>query len=53
MGHYMAMNDETFNAGEGLFKGDIEATIHSIGLLASKGMQKTDIEIFKIMIDEK
>lgn len=52
MGHYMAMNDNTFNPGEGLVKEDVESTIHSIGLLASRGMDKTDIEILKIMMEE-
>ena len=51
LGHYLAVNDKTFKPGEGLVKEDIEKTILSIGLLASKGMRATDNEILRLMIE--
>lgn len=50
VGHHMAMEGRTFQAGEGLVKNGIEATIESIGRMAREGMKATDAEILDIMI---
>ena len=51
LGHEMSMDGNTFGAGEGLVKDDVEKTIASIGKMAADGMRETDTEILKIMID--
>jgi len=52
MAHYMAMDNKTFGAGEGLVKEDIEKTIKSFGLMGRDGMKETDRKILDLMIDE-
>lgn len=52
LGHEMSMDGNTFGAGEGLVKEDVEQTIESIGRMASAGMKETDAEILRIMIDQ-
>ena len=51
MAYHMAIEDDTFNPGEGLVKEDIEKTIKSICRMAKYGMKETDVEILKIMIE--
>lgn len=51
LGYYMALEDREFLSGEGLVKGDVESTIASIGRLAKDGMQVTDEEILRIMVE--
>lgn len=51
MAHYMTMSDNTFPAGDGIVKEDIEDTMKSVGRLGKEGMKQTDIEIINIMID--
>lgn len=51
LAHEMSMDGCTFGAGEGLVKEHVEQTIASIGRMASQGMQETDTEILKIMIE--
>lgn len=52
LGHEMSMDGNTFGAGEGLVKDDVERTIASIGRMAAEGMRETDTEILRIMIDQ-
>jgi L-cysteine desulfidase len=42
---------KVFGAGEGLVKGDVEATIASVGRMGGEGMKGTDEEILSIMTD--
>ncbi len=49
MAHYMAMNHETFHAGEGIVQNELEQTIESVGRLGREGMRETDIEVLHIM----
>lgn len=49
---YMTMQGKSFSSGEGIVKDSIEDTIESVGKLAKDGMQVTDEEIIKIMIDK-
>lgn len=51
MGHYLAMSDQVYEPYTGIIKGDIEATIKSIGRLGKLGMQQTDKEILDIMLE--
>ena len=51
MGYHMARGGQTFAAGDGLVKEDIEATIKSIGKMAKNGMVQTDKEILRIMLE--
>jgi len=48
---YMTMKNRGFCSGEGIVKDGIEGTIDSVGKLASNGMQVTDEEILKIMLN--
>lgn len=48
---YMTMQGRGFHSGEGIVKDSIESTIESVGKLAKDGMQMTDAEILRIMIN--
>ena len=52
LGHEMSLDGNTFGAGEGLVKENVEKTIASIGRMAADGMRETDSEILRIMIDQ-
>lgn len=52
LGHYMAMEHDSFQAGDGLVKTEVEGTIQSIGRLGKEGMKETDVEILNIMIEK-
>lgn len=51
MAYYMAADDCSFQAGEGLVKEDVEATIRSFGRMGREGMRSTDVEILRIMLE--
>lgn len=51
LGCYMTMQGRGFGSGEGIVKDNIEGTIENVGKLAKNGMQVTDEEILKIMIN--
>lgn len=50
MGHFMAMNNETFRTGEGIVQDELEKTIQSVARLGREGMRETDLEVLNIMI---
>jgi L-cysteine desulfidase len=50
-GYAMAEHGGVFRHGEGMVKSDVERTIRSIGKMARVGMQSTDEEILKIMLE--
>lgn len=50
MGHYMAMDDNTYGVGEGLVKENVERTIYTISKMGRDGMRETDVEILNLMI---
>ncbi|WP_392566219.1 L-serine ammonia-lyase, iron-sulfur-dependent, subunit alpha [Utexia brackfieldae] len=50
--HEMAMLDNVLSAGDGIIKYDLAKTIQMVGRLANQGMQTTDKEILKIMLDK-
>ncbi|MEG2259545.1 MAG: L-serine ammonia-lyase, iron-sulfur-dependent, subunit alpha [Oscillospiraceae bacterium] len=51
LGYDMAKQHHGFMPGEGIVKPDVEQTIASVGRMASKGMNGTDIEVLNIMIE--
>ena len=51
LAYYMAADHCCFQSGEGLVKGDAEATIKSFGRMGREGMRSTDVEILKIMLE--
>lgn len=51
LGHVLAMKDQSYEAGSGIVKSDVEDTIAAIGQIASQGMRTTDKEILKIMLE--
>ena len=51
LAHEMSLDGNTFGAGEGLVKENVEKTIASIGRMAADGMRETDSEILRIMIE--
>lgn len=50
LGHDMAMDDLTFNDGDGIVKSNVEDTIASVGEIGKVGMKETDQVILKIMV---
>ncbi|MCH4157958.1 MAG: L-serine ammonia-lyase, iron-sulfur-dependent, subunit alpha [Acidaminococcaceae bacterium] len=48
----LSMQHRAFLPGEGIVQKDVETTIKGMGYIGRVGMQKTDTEILKIMIDE-
>ena len=51
MSHVLAMKGRHYQAGNGILKNDIEATIAAVGRIACKGMRTTDTEIINIMLE--
>jgi Uncharacterized conserved protein len=51
LGCFMTMQGRGFRPGEGIVKDSVEDTIESVGRIAKDGMQVTDEEILKIMIN--
>ena len=52
LAYEMAMAEKQFHSGEGLIKDNIEATIRSIGRMASEGMVSTDQKILELMLEK-
>lgn len=52
MADLLTSEHETFAAGEGIVKSDIEQTINSVGKIARLGMVETDKTILDVMIDK-
>ena len=50
LGYFMYKDGQQFVNGDGIVKKDVEETIRCVGILASQGMQETDKEIVKLMI---
>ncbi|MBR0230513.1 MAG: L-serine ammonia-lyase, iron-sulfur-dependent, subunit alpha, partial [Erysipelotrichaceae bacterium] len=51
MGLEMFKNGNQFFGGEGIVKSGVENTIASVSRLAKLGMEETDKEIIKLMLD--
>lgn len=52
LAHEMAMAKKQFQSGDGLVKANIEATIRSVGRMASEGMAETDQIILELMMEK-
>lgn len=52
LGYEMYKSGNEFHSGDGIVKKGVENTIASVSKLAKFGMQKTDEEILKIMIED-
>lgn len=52
LGFDLYKNGRGLCGGDGIIKGDVEATILAVGKLAHDGMHSTDAEILDIMLDE-
>lgn len=50
IGHHMAMRGNRFEAGEGIVKDSVEATIDGVAAIASEGMHETDSKILSVML---
>ena len=48
---YLARENKTFGAGEGLVKDDIEDTIRSFCTMGREGMHSTDQKILSLMLN--
>lgn len=51
LAHLMALEGNSFEAGTGIVKEDVEETIAAVGKLASVGMHRTDEVILDIMLE--
>lgn len=51
MAHYLAMKDCAYGAYTGIIKEDTGETISCVGYIGKVGMQQTDKEIIKLMLD--
>ena len=52
LAHYMSMNKNEFQGGEGFVEDDVEMTIKNMGYIGKIGMKETDREILNVMIDK-
>lgn len=52
LGHYMAMADNVFRAGDGIVKANVEDTIDGVMKIAKDAMRETDEEILNIMFND-
>ena len=52
LGYNMAKTGRQFYAGDGIITKGVENTIRNIGRLARDGMEETDKEIIKIMLEQ-
>jgi L-cysteine desulfidase len=51
LGYFMYKHGQQFYGGDGIVKKGVEATIQNVGRLGRDGMQQTNEEIIRIMID--
>ena len=51
MAHFLAMNDQAYQAYTGILKEETGETISCVGYIGKVGMKETDKEIVKLMLD--
>ena len=51
LGYRMARSNKHFQSGDGIVTSGVESTIRNVGRLAKDGMQQTDKEIIRIMLE--
>jgi len=52
LGHFLAMENHSYNPFSGILQKDADETISAIGKMASQGMRETDQVILNIMIEK-
>ncbi|XMB71860.1 L-serine ammonia-lyase, iron-sulfur-dependent, subunit alpha [Mycoplasmatota bacterium WC30] len=53
LGHFLAMENQSYNPFSGIIKKDADATISAVGQMARQGMKETDQVILNIMLESK
>ena len=52
LGHFLAMDNHSYNPFSGIIKKDADETISAIGKMANQGMKETDHVILNIMLEK-
>ncbi|MBN2541079.1 MAG: serine dehydratase subunit alpha family protein [Bacilli bacterium] len=52
LGHFLAMDDHSYNPFSGIIQKDVDETISAIGKMANQGMKETDHVILNIMMEK-
>ncbi len=52
LGHFLAMDNHSYNPFSGIIKKDADETISAIGKMATQGMKETDYVILNIMLEK-
>ncbi len=53
LGHFLAMDNHSYNPFSGIIKKDADSTISAVGKIASQGMRETDHVILNIMLEDE
>ena len=52
LGHFLAMDNHSYNPFSGIIQKDADSTISAVGRMASTGMKETDRVILNIMLED-
>lgn len=52
LGHFLALDNHSYNPFSGIIKQDADSTITAVGKIARQGMKETDHVILKIMMED-
>ena len=53
LGHFLAMENHSYNPYSGILKDDADETIHAVGRMARQGMKETDAVILNLMMEKE
>lgn len=53
LGHFLAMDNHSYNPYSGILKDDADETIHAIGIMARQGMKEMDNVILNLMMEKE
>jgi len=53
LGHFLAMENHSYNPYSGILKDDADETIHAVGKMARQGMKETDVVILNLMMEKE
>ena len=53
LGHFLAMENHSYNPKSGILKGTADETIHAVGTMAREGMRETDHVILSLMLEKE
>ena len=51
LGHFLAMDNHSYNPNSGILKTTVDDTIHAVGTMAREGMKETDRVILNLMLE--